>query len=114
MKTHKDLDAWKYAMELVKEIYMHSATFPKEEIYGLTSQLRRSAISVPSNTAEGAARNSEREFLQFCYIALGSLAELETQWIIALDLNFSSEKILLERIEKVRKILLGLLKHLKK
>jgi len=81
VKTHRDLDVWKNRIELVKKIYILTKDFPKEEIYTLTSQIRRSAISIPSNIAEGAARNSKKEFIQFLYIALGSAAELETQLI---------------------------------
>lgn len=113
MKTHKDLDAWKQAIELVKEIYIATSAFPKEEVYGLTSQIRRSAVSVPSNIAEGAARNSLKEFIQFLYISLGSLSELETQWMIAKELKFTSNIELLEKVEKIRKIILGLIRHLK-
>jgi len=67
MKTHKDLDVWKEAMTLVKEIYEVTANFPKEETYGLVSQIRRAAVSIPSNIAEGAARNSNKEFIQSLY-----------------------------------------------
>jgi four helix bundle protein len=81
VKTHGDLDVWKNGIELVKKIYILTKDFPKEEIYTLTSQIRRLAISIPSNIAEGAARNSKKEFIQFLYIALGSAAELETQLI---------------------------------
>jgi four helix bundle protein len=81
VKTHRDLDVWKNGIELVKKIYILTKDFPKEEIYTLTSQIRRSAISIPSNIAEGAARNSKKEFIQFLYIALGSAAELEAQLI---------------------------------
>jgi four helix bundle protein len=81
LRSHKDLDLWKFAMQLAKQTYLASANFPKEEIYGLTAQIRRAAASVPSNIAEGAARKGSKEFCHFLYIALGSLAELETQWI---------------------------------
>jgi four helix bundle protein len=70
MKTHKDLDVWKKAIELVASIYKIPSSFPKEELYGLTSQIRRAAVSLPSNIAEGAARNHVNEFRQFLYIAL--------------------------------------------
>jgi four helix bundle protein len=70
MKTHKDLDVWKKAIELVASIYKTTSSFPKEELYGLTSQIRRAAVSLPSNIAEGAARNHVNEFRQFLYIAL--------------------------------------------
>jgi len=73
------LKAWQEAMELVKEIYRVTRDFPKEEIYGLVSQMRRAAVSIPSNISEGAARGGDREFIQFLIIARGSLSELETQ-----------------------------------
>jgi len=92
MKTHKDLLVWQKSMELVTEIYKVTKEFPKEEIYGITSQIRRSAISVPSNIAEGAGRKSTKEFKQFLFIALGSLSELETQVIIAKNLNYIDEE----------------------
>ena len=82
MKTHKDLNVWNRSIELVITIYKVTKDFPKEETYGLISQMRRSAISVPSNIAEGAARQSKKEFRQFLYIASGSVSELETQLII--------------------------------
>ena len=83
IRNHKDLEVWKKSMDLVSNIYKITESFPNKEIYGLTNQIRRSAVSVPSNIAEGAARSSKKEFIQFLYIALGSLAELETQMIIA-------------------------------
>ena len=83
MLTHKDLDIWKLGVDLVGEIYRVTRQFPYEEIYGLTVQMRRSAVSIPSNISEGAARSSKKEFIQFLYISLGSLAELETQILIA-------------------------------
>ena len=95
MKSHHDLDVWKNSIDLVEDIYKLSSKFPKEEVYGLTSQIRRAAVSVPSNIAEGAARQSNKEFIQFLYIALGSLSEVETQVCIALKLGF------IERIDKI-------------
>ena len=91
MKTHKDLDIWKRGIGFVEHIYKVTAKFPREEIYGLTSQIRRSAISYPSNIAEGAARSSKKEFIKFSYIALGSLSEAETQLIIAEKLRYLLE-----------------------
>ena len=76
MKTHKDLEIWERGIALVEAIYEVASKFPREEVYGLTSQLKRSAVSYPSNIAEGAARSSKKEFVQFLYIALGSLSEL--------------------------------------
>ena len=78
-RTHRDLVAWQEAMNLVEVVYRKTDRFPAREIYGLTAQIRRAAISVPSNIAEGAGRNSSREFFQYLGIATGSLAELETQ-----------------------------------
>jgi four helix bundle protein len=82
MKTHKDLEVWKKGIDLVGSVYKITKDFPKGEMYGLTSQLRRAAVSFPSNIAGGAARRSKNEFIQFLHIALGSLAEIETQLII--------------------------------
>jgi four helix bundle protein len=79
MKTHKDLEVWKNSIKLVTTIYTVTKSYPKEELFGLTNQMRRSAVSIPSNIAEGAARNSKKEFIQFLHIARGNLAELETQ-----------------------------------
>jgi four helix bundle protein len=114
IKTHKDLNVWKQAVDLAKRIYLLTADFPKEEIYGLVSQMRRSIVSIPSNIAEDAARNSNKEFIQFPYISLGSLAELETQLIISGELKFASDIIeLMKNIENIRKMLYGLIKNLK-
>jgi four helix bundle protein len=113
MSMHKELDAWKFSMELVKFTYTATNSFPREERYGLTSQVRRSVVSVASNIAEGAARNSDREFLHFLYVALGSLAEVETQFLIAADLDFFTDNSVLLKIEKARKPILGLIKHLR-
>src|SRR5208337_5175176 len=108
--THKDLDVWKEAMNLAKQAYFITSNFPKEEIYGLTSQIRRAAVSIPSNIAEGAARNSHKEFIQFLYIALGSVAELETQLLLARELGLVKDITLniTDSIERQRKLLLGL------
>ena len=111
-KTHKDLDVWKQAMGLARDVYALTGGFPKEEVYGLTSQMRRAAVSVPSNIAEGAARGSAKEFLKFLYVALGSLAELETQWVLATDFNYAAEGPS-QGLETLRKMILGLIRHLK-
>ena len=99
-------------MKLAKEVYQMTGGFPGEEIYGLTSQMRRAAVSVPSNIAEGAARSSNREFIQFLYIALGSLSELETQWLLAKEMGMAPNTPE-TFIEPVRKMLLGLIRHMK-
>jgi len=88
MKTHKDLEVWRMSIEMVTKIYTLTRSFPKEELYGLTNQMRRAAVSVPSNIAEGAGRNSTKELLQFLYFSTGSLSELETQIIIAHNLGY--------------------------
>src|SRR3990172_4088398 len=88
-RPHYNLDAWKEAMALVKSVYQLTQIFPKEEIYGLTSQIRRAAVSVPSNLADGAARTGKSEFARFLSIARGSLSELETQLLIAADLGYT-------------------------
>ena len=116
MKTHKDLDAWKNAIALVTDIYKITKHFPSSELYGLVSQIRRSAVSIPSNIAEGAGRNHDKEFIQFLYIALGSLSELETQMIISCNLNFIHQEILDECNEKAKIIssqINGLVKYLR-
>lgn len=76
---HKELDAWKLSMGLVNHIYEITRLFPEEEKFGLVNQMRRSAVSIPSNIAEGSARQHNKEMIQFLYIAIGSLAELKTQ-----------------------------------
>ena len=114
-RRHHDLKAWQTAMELVKDIYAITASFPKEEIYGLTGQIRRAAVSVPSNIAEGAARTGPKEFLRFLSISRGSLSELETQLIISQDLGyFQSDEKMFEKINKVFGLLGGLMRSLNK
>ena len=82
IKTRKDLDVWKKSMDIVERVYRRTERFPDSEKYGLTNQIRRCAVSVSSNIAEGAARNTDKEFVQFYYIALGSLSELETSSLL--------------------------------
>ena len=89
VKTHKDLDVWKKSMDLVEGVYRLTKSFPDSEKYGLTNQIRRCAVSISSNIVEGAAENIDKELVQFCYIALGSLSELETQVPIAERLKYS-------------------------
>ena len=116
VSTHKDLDVWKKSMDFVTELYKQTASFPKVEIYGLSSQMRRAAVSIPSNIAEGAARKSNKEFIQFLYIALGSSAELDTQLIIAKNLNFLDvtvfEKMNVDQ-DEISRMLVGLIKYRK-
>ena len=111
--NHKDLDAWKKSMDLVEKIYSLTKTFPDYEKYGLSNQIRRAIVSVPSNIAEGAARKNDKEFIQFLYIALGSLAEVETQYLIAVRLGYIIEDSAIEKeIEEVRKPIVGLRNYL--
>jgi four helix bundle protein len=88
--------------------------FPKEELYGLVSQMRRAAVSIPSNIAEGAARNSNKEFAQFLYISMGSLAEIETQLTLAKRLNYPMNKYTLDEVDTIRKMTTGLINYLKR
>lgn len=114
--THKDLKSWQRAIELVTKIYEVTQSFPDVEKYGLSNQIRRAAISIPSNIAEGAARKSEKENIQFLYIALGSVAEVETQLIISRNLDYIDEEqyqTLNISLESIRKPLIGLIKYLK-
>jgi four helix bundle protein len=115
MNSHKDLDVWKKSMDLVANIYRMTRQFPSDEQFGLTSQIRRSAISIPSNIAEGAARNSDKEFKQFLFIALGSAAEFETQLLIAEKLQYlDSASVLQAEISDIRKMLTGLISYVTK
>jgi four helix bundle protein len=117
MKTHRDLDVWKKSVSLVTSIYEITKSFPKEEIYGLTNQIRRAAVSVPSNIAEGSARQGNKEFIQFLYIALGSLTELGTQLIIASNLKYLSEESfisLMSKQKEIGKMLIVLIRYIKK
>ena len=104
IKNFQDLRIWQIGIEVVKDIYILTKKFPKEELYGLTSQIRRSAISIPSNIAEGFRRYHNKEYKQFLYIALGSCAELETQIIIANELDYVNETNKSELIEKIKYI----------
>jgi four helix bundle protein len=113
LKTHKDLQVWQRSINFVEKIYKVTGNFPKEELFGLSSQLRRSAVSIPSNIAEGGARHSNKEFLQFLYIALGSLAELEPQCLIAQRLEFLIDETVLNDIEILQRQLLNFIKYRK-
>ena len=109
-RKHHDLLAWQQGIALVKAIYSCTASFPREEAFGLTSQMRRAAVSVPANLAEGAARNSTREFAHFFGIARGSLSELETYLVIARELGYLKDTDELDQmLDKVFKPLSGLL-----
>ncbi|MBP8911433.1 MAG: four helix bundle protein [Phycisphaerae bacterium] len=116
-KNYRDLIAWQKAMELVELVYSETKKFPREEVYALTSQLRRAAVSVPSNIAEGQGRTSSREFLNFLSMAYGSLREIETQIIIAERLGYMSEgkaRSILELSGEVGRLINGLSSSLKR
>ena len=116
-KTYKELDVWKKARAFVKEIYVITKDFPNEEKYGLMSQMRRCAVSIPSNIAEGYGRQFKKETVQFLHISRGSLYELETQMYIAYDLSFISEEklnILIADLEECRRLLSGLINYFEK
>ena len=91
VQSYKELEVWQLSITLADVIYELTSTFPREELYGLSQQMRRCAVSIPSNIAEGSARSGTKELLQFISIALGSLAELETQLIIAQRRNYGAE-----------------------
>ena len=115
MKNYRDLLVWQKAMELVTEIYHRTRTFPDEERYGLTSQLRRSSVSLPSNMAEGYGRNSTQDYIRFLRIANGSLFELQTQLEIARNLKFlpqESFSILFELSREIERMLSSLIRKI--
>jgi four helix bundle protein len=104
IQTFRDLMVWRKSMELVTRVYQATKTFPKEEIYGLTSQVRRSAVSVPSNIAEGYGRFSRAEYLRFLQIANGSLCEMQTQLEISVNLGYLSKEGFSDIYEQSREI----------
>ena len=115
-KPHKRLKAWQLAMDIAVDIYRSSEKFPSEERFGLTSQMRRSAVSVPSNLAEGAARQTKKEFTNFLHIAQGSLSELDTQLELAKRLEYidqNSWKALDDKLIEEDKVISGLIRSQK-
>src|SRR5436305_818343 len=111
LKSYRDLIVWQKAMDLVVEVYRSTGSFPREETYGLTSQVRRAAVSIPSNIAEGQCRHTTKEFLNFLSIAQGSLAEVETQLQIAHRLGYldtDGTNTLLQRAAEVGRLINGL------
>ena len=114
INSHKDLLVWQKSIDLVEKIYNISKNFPKEELYGITSQIRRSAVSIASNIAEGSGRRSAKELIQFLYISLGSTVELETQMIIVKRLGFLKDISIIESINEISRMLTGLIASLKK
>jgi four helix bundle protein len=115
LRSYQELVGWQKSMALVADIYRHTQHFPKDEAYGLTSQIRRAAVSIPSNIAEGQGRLTSAEFKQFLGHARGSVFEVETQLLIARDLGYLSDEAvqaMLERVQEVGRILSGLLSSL--
>lgn len=117
MKSYIELDVWIEARKLVRLVYQITNGFPKEEVYGITNQIRRCSVSVPSNIAEGCGRQTSKDIIRFLYISRGSLYELETQLYLSNDLNFiSTEKLnnVLSQIETCKKLLNGFINYYKK
>ena len=116
IRSYRDLDVWMKSMKLVKKIYLMTKEFPKDEIYGLISQMRRSAVSIPSNIAEGKTRQYKNEYIQFLYIALSSCAELETQVIISRELGYITKEVeaeVLEELDHICRMTRNLIKSLR-
>lgn len=116
-RPHQNLDVWKRSLSFVKKVYELTNDFPENEEYGLSSQIRRAASSVPSNIAEGAARNTENEFLNFLHMAQGSNSEIETQLLIASQLGFVEEdelKKLLKTNGEISRMIVGLQNSLRR
>jgi len=115
IKNFRDLDVWKKGIEIVKDVYTTVDAFPKQEYYGLASQMQRSSVSIPSNIAEGFNRFHNKEYRQFLYMALGSCAELETQIEIAQELKYINghrKDSLLEKVDHESRMLRNLIKKL--
>jgi len=115
IRNFRDLNIWKLGVEIVEDVYKLTKSFPKDELYGLSAQMKRCAVSIPSNVAEGFARKHNKEYKQFLYITLGSCAELETQIEIASSLEYIKEeekKNSLEKINHVTRMVMNLLKCL--
>ncbi|MES2381567.1 MAG: four helix bundle protein [Bacteroidota bacterium] len=104
MRDFKKYDIWNDSMKLVKQVYQFSETLPKEEKFGLVSQMCRATISIPSNIAEGTSRNSDAEFKRFLEIAIGSSFELETQLLLCAELGFTKEETTTSLIEEINKV----------
>jgi four helix bundle protein len=116
MKSHKDLDVWKAAIRLAREVYAATALFPRDEQFGMTTQMRRASVSIASNIAEGAARQGDKEFVHFLHMSLGSAAELETQLVIAREVGLGTVATLDpadDSLIRVRQLLIGLVRSIK-
>ena len=113
MKSFKDLEVWKLSIDFVEAVYKMTGAFPDNERFGLTSQMCRAAVSISSNIAEGQGRKNAKEFIQFLYIAKGSLAEIETQLIICERLGYAANiKELTEKMKRIRMMIIGLINAL--
>jgi len=115
VNSHRDLVVWQRSIEFVTKIYETTNNFPKEELFGLTSQLRRAAISIPSNIAEGFARKHNKELIQFLYVSLGSSVEIETQLLIAKNINYINDEIyisLTNHLSEISKMIIGLIRKI--
>ena len=113
MKTHEDLDVWKISIDLVIKIYSITDKLIENKKYELSKQMRRAAVSIPSNIAEGAARSSDKEFIKFLYYSLGSLTELETQLIVSKRLGLIENNEIMNELNKIKQMILGLIRFLK-
>jgi four helix bundle protein len=114
LQSFKDLKVWEMSIDFVTKIYKITTSFPSSETYGLTSQIRRAAVSIPSNIAEGSGRKNSKEFIQFLYVANGSLSEVETQLEIAFRLGYLKEQYpLSDSIKLIRKMIVGLINAIK-
>lgn len=116
-KPHKKLNVWQKSIILIQKVYELTGSFPKIEIYGLTNQMRRAAISIPANISEGAARQTKKEFIQFLHVAQGSLSELDTHLEISQRLGYLKENSVQEislLMNDIDKMLTGLIKSLKR
>jgi len=115
IRTYRDLELWQKSIQLVKEVYELTKKYPKQETYGLVSQMRRAAVSIPSNIAEGFRRFHNKEYKQFLYVSSGSCAELETQLTISKELAYitqADEIALLERLDHIGRMRTNLIKKL--
>ena len=115
IKNFRDLDVWKLGMEIVLDVYEYTKMFPKDEVYGLVSQMRRAAVSIASNIAEGFNRYHNKEYRQFLYIALGSCAELETQIEVSILLGYITQTVrdkIVENLDHESRMLRNLIKRL--
>ena len=116
IRSYQELEVWRLSMDSVKRVYQLTRGFPRDERFGLCSQLQRAAVSIPSNIAEGHARDSTKEFLYHISVAMGSLAEVETQLLLAKELGYSTQSDvgeLLTALDRIGRMLRGLKKSLK-